>query len=63
MTLKELEKAYMIQIMDRYQNNKTKAAQELGITLKTLYNKLQAYGIIKKRIRPGHDYERNYSEE
>ncbi|HWB00439.1 MAG TPA: sigma-54 dependent transcriptional regulator [Pirellulales bacterium] len=39
-TLRELEMVAIHQALDRHKGNKPKAADELGISLKTLYNKL-----------------------
>jgi two-component system NtrC family response regulator len=39
-TLREIELAVIQQTLDKYSGNKPKAAEELGISLKTLYNKL-----------------------
>lgn len=43
MALYDVEKRYVLQTLDFYQGNKTKTASVLGITLKTLYNKLNQY--------------------
>ncbi len=43
-TLRELEMQAIYESLDRHEGNKPKAAEELGISLKTLYNKLNADG-------------------
>ncbi len=40
MTLRDLEMQVILQTLERHRGNKPKAAEELGISLKTLYNKL-----------------------
>jgi len=47
-TLYELEKRYIVKALAHYGGNKTQAAQGLGITIKTLYNKLHEYGEFEK---------------
>lgn len=47
-TLGELEKRYIIKALNHFDGNKTQAAQALGITIKTLYNKLHEYGEFEK---------------
>ncbi|MGF1580355.1 MAG: sigma-54-dependent transcriptional regulator [Gemmataceae bacterium] len=42
-TLKEVEMDHILRTLDKHGGNKNAAAQELGIVLKTLYNKLNAY--------------------
>jgi DNA-binding NtrC family response regulator len=42
LTLKQLEKAYFKSLMERYHNDKSKAANAAGISLRTLYRKLEA---------------------
>lgn len=48
MSLDELERHHILRILSFHQGNKTKAAQTLGVTIKTLYNKLHRYGLIKE---------------
>lgn len=44
-TLSEVEKKHILKVLHEKQWNKTLAAEALGISLKTLYNKLKAYHI------------------
>lgn len=44
LTIYELEKRYILKALGHFGGNKTQAAQNLGITIKTLYNKLHEYG-------------------
>lgn len=46
-TLKELERLYILKAMDHFEGNKTRAAFALGVTMRTLYNKLYEYGEYK----------------
>jgi two-component system response regulator HydG len=46
MTLEDLEKNHILQMLSYQQGNKTKTAKMLGITIKTLYNKLHRYGML-----------------
>ena len=48
MTLHELEKRYILKALSHFEGNKTQAANALGITVKTLYNKLHEYGEFEK---------------
>ena len=43
-SLEDAEKALIIKTLAANGNNKTRAADVLGISLKTLHNKLKAYG-------------------
>lgn len=44
-TLSELQQAYTLLAMDYFDGDKTQTACALGITVKTLYNRLDEYGI------------------
>lgn len=44
LTLHELERRYIVEALKHFEGNKTQAANALGITIKTLYNKLHEYG-------------------
>jgi two-component system response regulator HydG len=48
MALDELERIHILRCLEHFEGNKTRAAQSLGITIKTLYNKLHRYGILDK---------------
>jgi transcriptional regulator with PAS, ATPase and Fis domain len=39
-TLKDLEMEHIVRVLEKHNGSKTAAAAELGISLKTLYNKL-----------------------
>ncbi|NUM88491.1 MAG: sigma-54-dependent Fis family transcriptional regulator [Bdellovibrionales bacterium] len=46
LTLDDLEKNHILQMLAYHHGNKTKTAKILGITIKTLYNKLHRYGML-----------------
>lgn len=46
MTLDDLERKHITMTLEHLAGNKTKTAKVLGITVKTLYNKLHSYGMI-----------------
>ncbi|MFZ4404719.1 MAG: sigma-54 interaction domain-containing protein [Pseudobdellovibrionaceae bacterium] len=46
--LHEIEKRYILKALNHFGGNKTQAANNLGITIKTLYNKLHEYGEFEK---------------
>lgn len=48
MTLKDLEMEAIHQALDRHEGSKPKAAEELGVSLKTLYNKLNQETTLEK---------------
>jgi transcriptional regulator with PAS, ATPase and Fis domain len=47
-SIHELERRYIIKALNYFEGNKTQAANALGITIKTLYNKLHEYGEFEK---------------
>jgi two-component system, NtrC family, response regulator AtoC len=46
-TLKELEKESIIQTLRRWEGNRSRAAEELGISRRTIINKIQEFGLDK----------------
>ena len=42
--LEEVERRHIVRVLSHFKGNKTRAASAMGITVKTLYNKLAAYG-------------------
>ncbi|MBI3535598.1 MAG: sigma-54-dependent Fis family transcriptional regulator [Deltaproteobacteria bacterium] len=47
LTLDEIEKNHILRVLTHCQGNKAQTARNLKITLKTLYNKLHNYGMLK----------------
>lgn len=47
-TLQELEKEHILLALETFGFNKTKAANALGITIKTMYNKLHNYNLFEQ---------------
>ena len=50
-TLKEIEMEHLLRVLQKHGGNKQKAAEELGISLKTMYNKLN--GLQEERKSAG----------
>lgn len=48
MSLKDLERKYILKVLETTNGNKKKAAEKLGIDRKTLYNKLTEFGLLTK---------------
>ncbi len=48
-TLEDLEKDYILKILDRYDWNQKRASEVLGISTTTLWRKLKSYGIEPKK--------------
>jgi len=46
--LYEVEKVYIIKALDYFNGNKNLTAKSLGVSIKTLYNKLHTYGLFNK---------------
>ena len=44
-TIKNVEKKMIINALHRWEGNRTKAAEELGVSRKTVINKIKEYGI------------------
>ena len=47
-SLEELEKRYILRVLEAQQGNKAAAARTLGIERKTLYRKLEIWGVTGK---------------
>ena len=47
-TLREIEMEHILRVLEKHRNNKPAAAAELGISLKTLYNKLNQFDEERK---------------
>jgi DNA-binding NtrC family response regulator len=47
-TVDEAEKGLILRTLEHTRNNKTRAAEILGISLKTLHNKLKEYGAARE---------------
>ena len=45
LSLEKKEKEMIIRALNKYHNNRKKAAQELGISERTLYRKLKTYNL------------------
>jgi DNA-binding NtrC family response regulator len=52
-TLKEIEMEHILRVLEKHNGNKPAAAAELGIVLKTLYNKLNQWEEEQKRRAAG----------
>jgi two-component system NtrC family response regulator len=48
LTLREIEMQAICESLERNDGNKPKAAEELGVSLKTLYNKLNQVNTLEK---------------
>jgi len=58
-TLAELEKAHILTVLEQSRNNRTQAARLLGISIRTLRNKLHEYGVPGAREDSGEVVEEN----
>jgi DNA-binding NtrC family response regulator len=54
-TVEEAEKALILRTLEHTRNNKTRAAEILGISLKTLHNKLKEYGAAEPSQAAAHE--------
>lgn len=50
-TIVDTEKKLLIDVLEEYKWNKTKTAQQLEISLRTLYDKTKKYQIVKTAIQ------------
>ena len=51
--LHDLERRYILEALKYFEGNKTRTANALGMTIKTLYNRLHEYNQLKKYKRVG----------
>lgn len=49
MSIADAERVLILATYQKHNRNKTRTAAVLGISLKTLYNKLHVYGVIPDR--------------
>ena len=49
-TLDELEKAYILRVLEHTEGSRTRTAKILGIARRTLFRKLEEYGISEEDI-------------
>ncbi len=49
-SLSEIERRHICKTLEFHSGNKTRAAKSLGVTVKTLYNKLHSYGLVNKNV-------------
>jgi DNA-binding NtrC family response regulator len=54
-TVEEAERLLILKTLEATSNNKTRAAEILGISLKTLHNKLKEYGSAQADVAVGKD--------
>jgi len=47
LTLKQMEKKYILKVYNKFEKNKSQTARALGIALNTLKSKLESYGVEK----------------
>lgn len=57
MPLEDVEKGHILRTLAYHRGNKSKTAQNLGITIKTLYNKLHRYGLAPVDENQSHNNE------
>jgi DNA-binding NtrC family response regulator len=55
MTLEELEREYILKVLNYTKWQKKKTSEILGINASTLYRKLIAYGVEKAGVNPAPD--------
>jgi len=51
--VEESERLLILKTLEATNNNKTRAAEILGISLKTLHNKLKEYGSVAEAAEAG----------
>lgn len=63
-TIAQMEHDLIVERLELYAGNKTQTAQSLGITIKTLYNKLHEYGLFDQyKVQPGRKTDKEMAKE
>ena len=52
-TLEEMERRMILQTLNQFGGNRTRTAESLGVSVRTIRNKLNHYGIMAKTVSAG----------
>lgn len=59
MTIDDMAREHTVSMLEHHNGDKTLTAEALGITLKTLYNRLHQYGLFEKYRQCGVSHNEN----